>query len=88
MALIQVAALEQLTKQEFIDFFDDYIRVGASQKRTLSIRVYGNLHSVEYASDISEQAQPNKVQIEDLFSFRRSQPLYSSFKGWFGRTKL
>ncbi|OAY40427.1 insulin-degrading enzyme-like 1, peroxisomal [Manihot esculenta] len=84
----EVAALEQLTKQEFIDFFDDYIRVGASQKRTLSIRVYGNLHSVEYASDISEQAQPNKVQIEDLFSFRRSQPLYSSFKGCFGRTKL
>ncbi|KAJ9184810.1 hypothetical protein P3X46_004498 [Hevea brasiliensis] len=84
----EVAALEQLTKQEFIDFFNEYIRIGAPQKRTLSIRVYGSLHSLEYASDTGEQAEPNKVRIDDIFSFRRSQPLYSSFKGCAGRTKL
>ncbi|KAF2307948.1 hypothetical protein GH714_033674 [Hevea brasiliensis] len=42
----EVAALERLTKQEFVDFFDEYIRIGAPQKRTLSIRVYGSyIHS-------------------------------------------
>ncbi|XP_057999839.1 insulin-degrading enzyme-like 1, peroxisomal isoform X2 [Hevea brasiliensis] len=84
----EVAALERLTKQEFVDFFDEYIRIGAPQKRTLSIRVYGSLHSLAYTSDTGEQAELNKVQIEDIYSFRRSQALHSSFKGSFGRTKL
>ncbi|KDP26059.1 hypothetical protein JCGZ_21092 [Jatropha curcas] len=84
----EVMALKQLTKQDFIDFFNEYIRIGAPNKRTLSIGVYGKLHSLENTSDEGEPAHSNKVQIDDIFSFRRSQPLYSSFKGRFVPTKL
>ncbi|XP_011048053.1 PREDICTED: zinc-metallopeptidase, peroxisomal isoform X2 [Populus euphratica] len=84
----EVAALKQLTQQDLIDFFDEHVKVGAPRKRTLSVRVYGKLHSCEYPSDKSQQLPPNAVQIEDIFSFRRSQPLYGSFKGGFGHMKL
>lgn len=87
-ALMQVAALRQLTQQELIDFFNEYVKVGAPRKRTLSVRVYGSSHLSEKTSDKSEPVPPNSVQIGDIFSFRRSQPLYGSFKGGFGYMKL
>ncbi|GLT27132.1 hypothetical protein SLA2020_417190 [Shorea laevis] len=40
----EVAALRQLTQPELIDFFNEYIKVGAPQKRTLSIHVVGKGH--------------------------------------------
>lgn len=86
--LQQVAALRQLTLEELIYFFNEHIKVGASRKRTLSVRVYGNPHSSEYASDNGQPVPRNSVQIENIFSFRRSQPLYGSFKGGFGHLKL
>ncbi|CAK7342584.1 unnamed protein product [Dovyalis caffra] len=84
----EVAALKQLTLQDLINFFNEHVKVGAPRKRTLSVRVYGKLHSSDYASDKSQQLPPNSVEIEDIFSFRRSQPLYGSFKGGFGHMKL
>lgn len=84
----QVAALKQLTQKELIDFFNEYIKVGAPRKMGLSIRVYGSAHSSEYQPDNSQPAESNVVQIEDIFSFRRSRPLYGSFKGGFGHLKL
>ncbi|KAL3819799.1 hypothetical protein ACJIZ3_005704 [Penstemon smallii] len=84
----EVAALKQLTQQELIDFFNEYIKVGALQKKGLSIRVYGSAHSSEYKADNSQTTESNVVQIEDIYSFRRSRPLYGSFKGGFGHVKL
>ncbi|GLT96209.1 hypothetical protein SLE2022_138520 [Rubroshorea leprosula] len=40
----EVAALRKLTQPELIDFFNEYIKVGAPQKRTLSIHVVGKGH--------------------------------------------
>ncbi|GLT96006.1 hypothetical protein SLE2022_136560 [Rubroshorea leprosula] len=40
----EVAALKQLTQAELIDFFNEYIKVGAPRKRTLSIHVVGKGH--------------------------------------------
>ncbi|CAN6586428.1 unnamed protein product [Malus baccata var. baccata] len=77
----EIAALRQLTQQELIDFFNEHIKVGAPQKRSLSVRVYGNSHSSEYTTDGSSPVKPCYVKIDDIFSFRRSQPLYGSFKG-------
>ncbi|XP_024935321.1 insulin-degrading enzyme-like 1, peroxisomal isoform X2 [Ziziphus jujuba] len=77
----EVAALRQLTKQDLIDFFNENIKVGAPRKKTLSIGVYGNPHSSEYAVDKSEPAEPYSVKIDDIYSFRRSKSLYGSFKG-------
>ncbi|KAK9290743.1 hypothetical protein L1049_008919 [Liquidambar formosana] len=84
----EVEALRQLTQQEFIDFFTEYIKVGAPQKKILSVRVYGRLHSSEYTVDKSKAGQPHTVIIDDIFSFRRSRPLYVSFKGGFGHMQL
>ncbi|XVE95949.1 hypothetical protein REPUB_Repub02eG0179500 [Reevesia pubescens] len=84
----EVAALRQLTLQELIEFFNENIKVGATGKKTLSVRVYGNQHLAEYKSEKSEAVEPNTIQIDDIFSFRRSQPLYGSFKGGFGHMKL
>lgn len=84
----EVAALKQVTKKDLIDFFNEHIKVGAPQKKSLSVRVYGNSHSSEYEEDKKEKLEPSYVQIEDIFSFRRSQPLYPSFKGGIGHVKL
>ncbi|KAJ8755593.1 hypothetical protein K2173_022172 [Erythroxylum novogranatense] len=84
----EVAALRQLKQQELIDFFNEYIKIDAPKKRTLSVRVYGRAHSTEYKSDTTEPFPLDSFQIEDIFSFRRSQPLYGSFKGGFGYMKL
>ncbi|XP_022982829.1 insulin-degrading enzyme-like 1, peroxisomal [Cucurbita maxima] len=84
----EVAALKTLTHQDLINFFNEHIKVGAPRKRSLSVRVYGNLHSSEYSADLDQPLQPDTVKIDDIFSFRRSQPLYGSFKGAFGNVKL
>ncbi|MBA0759774.1 hypothetical protein Gotri_022609 [Gossypium trilobum] len=84
----EVAALKKLTQQELIEFFNENVKVGATRKKTLSVRVHGNQHLAEYHSQKSEAVQPNTIQINDIFSFRRSQPLYGSFRGGIGYVKL
>lgn len=85
MTFEQVEALRQLSLQELIDFFNEYVKIGASQRKTLSVRVYGKLHSSEYEAEAS---QPHLSKIDNIFSFRRSQSLYPSFKGLSGQMKL
>ncbi|KAL8489554.1 hypothetical protein ACS0TY_025459 [Phlomoides rotata] len=84
------AALRHITQKDLIDFFDEYIKVGAPRKKGLSVRVYGSAHSSEYPVDNSQAAEANAaVRIEDILSFRRSRPLYGSFRrGFFGHGKL
>ncbi|KAL3637238.1 Insulin-degrading enzyme-like 1, peroxisomal [Castilleja foliolosa] len=84
----EVEALKQLSQKELIDFFDEHIKFGAPQKKSLSIRVYGGAHSSEYQTDNSQTAEPNTLRIEDIYSFRRSRPLYGSLRGVFGHMKL
>ncbi|CAN1125048.1 Insulin-degrading enzyme-like 1, peroxisomal [Linum perenne] len=84
----EVAALRQLTQEELIEFFNEYIKVDASQKRVLSIRVYGSPHSSELAADKIADSPTNCVEIKDIFTFRRSQSLYGSFRGGVGQMKL
>ena len=80
--------MKKLTQKELIDFFNEHIKVGAPQKKTLSVRVYGGLHTSEYADEKKEANQPKQVKIDDIFKFRKSQPLYGSFKGGLGQVKL
>lgn len=84
----QVAALKQLTQKDLIEFFDEHIKVGAPLKKSLSVQVYGSLHSLEFKQDINEAPEPNRIRIEDIFSFKNSRPLYGSFRGCFGHMKL
>ncbi|XP_021281728.1 insulin-degrading enzyme-like 1, peroxisomal isoform X1 [Herrania umbratica] len=84
----EVEVLRQVTQQEFIDFFNEYIKVGSPRKKTLSVRVYGKKHLSEYRSEKSEPLQLHSLRIDDILSFRRSQPHYGSFKGSFSNMKL
>ncbi|KAL5986542.1 Insulin-degrading enzyme-like 1, peroxisomal [Asimina triloba] len=84
----EVGALRELKKQELIDFFNEHINLGAPQRKSLSVRVYGGLHSAECKAATSESSLPQNVRIDDIFSFRRSRPLYGSFKGGIGHLKL
>lgn len=84
----EIGALRKLTQKELTDFFDEYIKIGAPRKKALSVRVYGSKHSSEFQAHKNEQIEPNAVQIEDIYSFRRSRPLYGSFKGGVGHVKL
>ncbi len=86
--LLQVAALRDLNKEELIEFFNNHVKVNAPQKKILSIQVYGGLHSSEYEKIVHDEPQPHSYQITDIFSFRRSRPLYGSFKGGVGQMKL
>ncbi|XP_019186724.1 PREDICTED: insulin-degrading enzyme-like 1, peroxisomal [Ipomoea nil] len=79
----EVAALKQLTKIDLIKFFDEYVSISSPKRKALSVRVYGSSHSSEYKSEKEEPAEPDFVKIEDIFSFRRSRPVYPSFKGNF-----
>ncbi|KAL1225285.1 Insulin-degrading enzyme-like 2 [Cardamine amara subsp. amara] len=75
----EVAALRELKKEELIDFFDEYIKVDAPKKKSMSICVYGNQHLQEMASDKDKVPSPS-IEIEDIVCFRKSQPLYGSLK--------
>ncbi|KAI3750269.1 hypothetical protein L2E82_20902 [Cichorium intybus] len=81
----EVAALKQLTKSELIEFFDEHVKAGAPQKKALSVQVYSTAYSTEETVD---DGDGKIVNIEDVFSFRRSRPLYGSFKGGIGHMKL
>lgn len=80
--------LRELTQQELIDFFDKYIKVGSLHRKSLSIQVFGGLHSSEFKKVKCENDQPRRLYIDDIFSFRRSRPLYGSFKGGSNYSKL
>ncbi|KAK1267709.1 Zinc-metallopeptidase, peroxisomal [Acorus gramineus] len=84
----EVAALRELPQQELIDFFNEHIKVGAPRRKTLTIQVFGKLHSSEYNDVISEKGESQSTRIKDIFTFRRSRPLYGSFRGGFGHMKL
>lgn len=84
----EVSALKKLTQQELVDFFNEFVKVGATRKKSLSIRVYGSSHLSDYEVDKSSAEQSNYVHIDDIFTFRRSQPLYGSFRGGRTPTKL
>lgn len=82
--ITQVAALREVTQQELIDFFNKHIKVGAPHRKSLRVQVYGALHNAEFQAAKCNTDQPQSVYINDIFSFRRSQPLYRSFRGGFG----
>lgn len=84
----EVEALKQLTPEDLIDFFNEYVKVGAPRKQALSILIYGGSHSSEYHADRNELVGPNTVLIDDVLSFRRSSPLFGSFKGGIDFGKL
>ncbi|KAI3412558.1 uncharacterized protein J3R85_017262 [Psidium guajava] len=85
---IQVTALRELTKRELISFFHEHIRVGAPKRKVLSVRVYGNKHSSDLEADKNEAVGPNTVRIDDIFSFRASQPLYGSQRRGYEQMKV
>ncbi|XP_039163044.1 insulin-degrading enzyme-like 1, peroxisomal [Eucalyptus grandis] len=77
-SVIKVTALRKLAKQELIAFFNKHIRIGAPKRKVLSVRVYGSKHSSNFEVDNNKAVGPNTVRIDDIFSFRASQPLYGS----------
>ena len=84
-----MAALRELKKEEFIEFFDQYIKAGAPQRRTLSVPVFGGNHSAEFKKAINEADPPKTYRItDDISGFKRSRPLYSSLKGGPGRITM
>lgn len=80
--------LRELKKEEFIEYFDQYIKVDAPQRRTLSVQVFGGNHLVEFKKAINEADPPKMYRITDIFGFKRSRPLYSSLKGGPGRITM
>lgn len=76
----QVAVLKQITKMDLIDFFNEYVNVGAPKRKSLSIQVFGSSHASEFKSEKVDPVEPNVVQVEDIFCFRRSRPLHPAFK--------
>ena len=83
-----MSALRELTQKELTEFFDEYVRISSPKRKTLSVQVFGGLHLNEYEICKSQESQPGKVLINDIFTFRRSMPLYGSFKGGFAQMKL
>ncbi|PWZ31467.1 Insulin-degrading enzyme-like 1, peroxisomal [Zea mays] len=84
----EVAMLRELKKEEFIEYFNQYIKVDAPQRRTLSVQVFGGNHLVEFKKAINEADPPKMYRITDIFGFKRSRPLYSSLKGGPGRITM
>ncbi|KAJ4789664.1 Insulinase (Peptidase family M16) family protein [Rhynchospora pubera] len=80
----EVGALRELKKEELVEFFNSHVKFDAPQRRNLSVQVYGGLHQMEYKHAI-DNLPPGSCQITDIFSFRRSRPLYGSFRA--GQTR-
>ena len=86
--ICQVALLRELKKEEFIAFFDQYIKLDAPQRRTLSVQVFSGNHSAEFKKAAAEADPPKTYRITDIFGFKRSRPLYGSLKGGPGRITM
>lgn len=84
----EVALLRELKKDEFIEFFDEYIKVDAPQRRTVSVQVFSGNHSVEFKKAIAEADPPKTYRVTDIFGFKRSRPLHRSLKGGPGRITM
>ncbi|CAO2178017.1 unnamed protein product [Urochloa humidicola] len=84
----EVALLRELKKEEFIAFFDQYIKLDAPQRRTISVQVFSGNHSAEFKKAVAEADPPKTYRITDIFGFKRSRPLYSSLKGGPGRITM
>ncbi|KAE8798501.1 zinc-metallopeptidase, peroxisomal-like [Hordeum vulgare] len=84
----EVALLRELKKEEFIEFFDEYIKVDAPQRRTVSVQVFSGNHSAEFKKAIAEDDLPKTCRITDIFGFKRSRPLHRSLKGGPGRITM
>ncbi|XP_021724126.1 insulin-degrading enzyme-like 1, peroxisomal [Chenopodium quinoa] len=84
----EVSALKQLTQKELVEFFDEFIKVDAPRKKSVSVMVYGSSHLSDYEADKTSTEQAKYVHIDDIFTFRRTQPLYGSFRGGRTPTKL
>jgi insulysin len=83
----EVVALRELKKEEVVEYFNSHVKFDAPQRRNLSVQIYGGLHLTEY-KQVIDSPPPGSCQITDIFSFRRSRPLYGSFKGGVGEMKL
>lgn len=81
---MQVAALRELTKKELVDFFNEYVNVDGPKRKSLSVQVFGGLHSAEYKIALNDESENKANRIDDLIKFRHSRPLYGSFSGGFG----
>ncbi|CAB66103.1 putative protein [Arabidopsis thaliana] len=79
-SVVKVTVLRELKKEELINFFDEYTKVGAPKRKSLSVCVYGNQHLKEMSSD-KDKVVSTSIEIEDIVGFRNSQPLYASLKG-------
>ncbi|XP_042422583.1 insulin-degrading enzyme-like 1, peroxisomal isoform X3 [Zingiber officinale] len=84
----EVAALKELDKDELIDYFNKFIKIDSPQRKTLCVLVYGGPQTAEYKKVIQQEDTPKLHRIKDIFAFRRSRPLFGSFKGGLGLTKL
>lgn len=88
MYVLQVAALKELGKDELIDYFNKFIKIDSPQRKTLCVLVYGGPQTAEYKKVIQQEDTPKLHRIKDIFTFRRSRPLFGSFKGGLSLTKL
>uniref|UniRef100_A0ACD5WHF8 Uncharacterized protein n=1 Tax=Avena sativa TaxID=4498 RepID=A0ACD5WHF8_AVESA len=84
----EVALLRELKKEEFIEFFDQYIKVDAPQRRTVGVQVFSGNHSAEFKTATAEADPPKTYRITDIFGFKRSRPLHRSLKGGPGRITM
>ncbi|XP_042422587.1 insulin-degrading enzyme-like 1, peroxisomal isoform X1 [Zingiber officinale] len=84
----EVAALKELGKDELIDYFNKFIKIDSPQRKTLCVQVYGGPQTAEYKKVIQQEDTPKLHRIKDIFTFRRSRPLFGSFKGGLSLTKL
>ncbi|KAM0865129.1 hypothetical protein ACQ4PT_043474 [Festuca glaucescens] len=84
----KVALLRELKKHEFIEFFDQYIKVDAPQRRAVSVQVFSGNHSAEFKKAIADADPPKTYRVTDIFGFKRSRPLHRSLKGGPGRITM
>ncbi|XP_062560794.1 insulin-degrading enzyme isoform X2 [Armigeres subalbatus] len=85
-AQVEVAFLQTLTKQQIVDYYKEYIVMGASQRRSLSIHVLstaeGGAGHKEAPTDVAKQssddasAQKDFVKVSDLAGFKSTRALY------------
>lgn len=65
-----MVALRTLEKGEFVDFFDEYIKIGAPNKKSLSICIYGKGMAVD-----KDKVSSPCIDIEDIVSFKKKKQL-------------
>jgi insulysin len=64
--------VEKIEKEEVLDFYDEFVKKGASSRRKVGVQVFAKQHMEKFAEEVAE----GEILIDSASEFKRTTPLF------------